>query len=725
MAETISRKSVIYDILYDFKKGNVSAAEAEKKIKGVEKSIGSFEKVAKQAATAFAGLFAIQRIAQFTQESIKLAAAAEGVRAAFNRLNRPNLLSNLRKATRNTVTDLKLMEASVRAENFKIPLERLAGFFEFAQKRARATGESVDYLVESIINGIGRKSTLVLDNLGISAVQLQEELKKTGDFGQAAANIIEREMKKAGDAGETAADKMEQFMVAIENLKLQIGELLLPAFTESLGDLTKVLNKLGDETESTTKKIANLISYFAIGDNPISAWFKRVTGISKFTSQIEKTSDGIQELKNRARELGVDYHGLVDPLGKLTQAGEDFVLNNRIVIEGLEDTKIAADATAKSYINLAAVISQFNSTVDDSINEKIILNINALNQQIDFFEKKVAETDISTKSGREQITLYQREIAKLKKQIEDILEPYKDLQKAINDFSKNVQDETKLIIENKNAIFDLTDAYKKYLEIVNNPPSVPKQEKKLEKDQELRDEINKETIDGARQTFATIKEITDAQYSYELNALNNKLANQQISQEEYNRQVQQLNKQKAENDLAYTITEIAINSGLAIAKAVAQAQDVGFPAAIPATIAAIASVLAGIGQAYAAVKQVQSFAEGTEFLERGKNKAGKDTIPIMANEGEAIIPTDRNLEEPGLAKAWIDGDLDRYIYRNYVMPELMKSTGKKNGEKDYTEKFYRQYLATQEQTSKQVSLLKSIDSKLKSGSDYRSRYGRA
>ena len=57
-----------------------------------------------------------------------------------------------------------------------MPIENLASLFEFATQRAADTGEAVDYIVESLFRVYGRKSSLVLDNLGISAIQLRDEL---------------------------------------------------------------------------------------------------------------------------------------------------------------------------------------------------------------------------------------------------------------------------------------------------------------------------------------------------------------------------------------------------------------------------------------------------------------------------------------------------------------------------------------------------------------------
>ena len=193
------------------------------------KALGSFQ--FKFNALGNIAANAVSRITQGLQQAIKesimLAAKAEGVEAAFRSLNKPGLLSALQKATRGTVDNLTLMQKAVQARNFKIPLEQLATYFEFATNRAIQTGESVDYLVESIITGIGRKSVLVMDNLGISAVELQEEVKKVGDFGAAAGIIIQRELEAAGHVADTTATKIANIKTIWENVKTEFGQFIL------------------------------------------------------------------------------------------------------------------------------------------------------------------------------------------------------------------------------------------------------------------------------------------------------------------------------------------------------------------------------------------------------------------------------------------------------------------------------------------------------------------
>jgi len=199
----------------------------DKSLDKSKKSVNKFGKTIKRIGGLIAGAFAVRAIVNFGKEVVQLAAKAKGVETAFNKLNKPDLLKNLRAATRGTVDDLTLMQKAVQAKNFKIPLDQLATYFQFATNRAIETGESVDYLVDSIITGIGRKSVMIMDNLGISAVELQEETKRLGDFGAAAGAIIAREMGNAGDVADTTATKIARITTKWENLKKRVGEALI------------------------------------------------------------------------------------------------------------------------------------------------------------------------------------------------------------------------------------------------------------------------------------------------------------------------------------------------------------------------------------------------------------------------------------------------------------------------------------------------------------------
>lgn len=185
-------------------------------------------------ATKLAGLLGQQasKLKDFALESaragVEMAEQADGVTKAFNAMDNPNLLDNLRKATKGTVNDVQLMTAAVQANDFRIPLEDLGKYLEFAQLKAQQTGQSVDYMTNSIVTGLGRKSPLILDNLGISAAEISEKTKETGDFMKAVAEIVDTQLAAAGETYISAADRAAQKTVELQNAQKALGDEILP-----------------------------------------------------------------------------------------------------------------------------------------------------------------------------------------------------------------------------------------------------------------------------------------------------------------------------------------------------------------------------------------------------------------------------------------------------------------------------------------------------------------
>ena len=157
------------------------------------------------------------------QQSIELARQGEGIRIAFERLNRPDLLDKLKEATHGTVSELELMKQAVKFNDFKLNLDEMGTLLAFAQQKAKDTGQSVDYMVDSIVTGLGRQSLMILDNLGLSAAQIKERMKETGDMTSAVASIIKDQMSEAGEYVETAADRAARAAADATNEMERLG----------------------------------------------------------------------------------------------------------------------------------------------------------------------------------------------------------------------------------------------------------------------------------------------------------------------------------------------------------------------------------------------------------------------------------------------------------------------------------------------------------------------
>lgn len=205
-------------------KGNAkSIAELAKGEGTISVMMGNlFTKMAEWAGNTLA------KMKDIALEGVEMAASADGVTRAFRAMDDGTMLDKLRKATKDTVTDLDLMKAAVQAKDFRIPLEDLGKYLQFAQLKAQQTGQSVDYMTQSIVTGLGRKSVMILDNLGLSAAEINEEMSKTGDFMSAVAAIVDKQLVAAGDNYVSAADRAMQKSVEFKNAQRELGETLLP-----------------------------------------------------------------------------------------------------------------------------------------------------------------------------------------------------------------------------------------------------------------------------------------------------------------------------------------------------------------------------------------------------------------------------------------------------------------------------------------------------------------
>ncbi len=274
--------------LKDFRRGISNIDRSLSKMSGGFSALGA----------TIGASFAVDVIKEFISESVELGATMEGVRGAFERFASPDTMNLLRDAVSGTVDDLKLMQMAVRAKNFKIPMDVLAKGLQFATQRAMETGESVDYLVESFVIGLGRESVKILDNLGISTLEIQRKTKELGDMTTAVGAIMDEEFAKAGERIVTTSMKVDQQRASITNLKTAIGEKLLPVYSAflngTLNGLENINFILNDQEKGYKRLFVAARSYYNatkfgldLVTNPLKA-FKSLLGETK--EEVEETA---------------------------------------------------------------------------------------------------------------------------------------------------------------------------------------------------------------------------------------------------------------------------------------------------------------------------------------------------------------------------------------------------------------------------------------------------
>jgi hypothetical protein len=303
--------------------------------------------------------FAVDIIQQFAAESIELASKMEGVEAAFNRLNDPNLLDNLRKATAGTVDDLTLMQTAVKAENFRIPMDTLAKGLEFAQRRAQATGESVDYMVDSFVTGLGRQSVKILDNLGISAAELKERMEGGADMAQAVGAIMDEEFEKVGERVTTTSMKVDQQRASVTNLKTEIGEKLLPVYSAFLSQTNKGLTKINfilDDKEKGYKRLfVAAKSYFDITK----------FGLDLVTNPLKAVLSLFGETKEEVEAVSVEFN---KGLPSITAWADKFDAMQTQADEGAKKQREAVESYNNKLKELLPTLRQVGYEIDQAFN---------------------------------------------------------------------------------------------------------------------------------------------------------------------------------------------------------------------------------------------------------------------------------------------------------------------------------------------------------------------
>lgn len=367
-------------------------AGLQRELSKASAELGMFGKgmsaISSQIQTAFAGI-GIAAAANFTLEVSKLAGEAEGVKAAFDKLpGSIKLMDDLKRATGGTVSELDLMKRAVMASNFGISLKALPKLLEFATVRAKQTGQSVDYLVDSIVTGIGRKSKLILDNLGISAVQLTEALggastaaSSIEQVADAVGGIAARELERMGSLTDNASTKLDKLSASFINLKVWLGDV-----ANSTGILGTAVDHLGKTMDVTANESI-----------PLWAKWLNVVTLGAASAELKQYSLLQTQIKVRAeskkqaqitREVDkafIEFKGNIDAYSKAIQTH----IYRTELLDAFTKKLTATEQKRGDGIETIASLEEKLKTVEED--RKLLAGSNLIqaNQEIKLIEEKI------------------------------------------------------------------------------------------------------------------------------------------------------------------------------------------------------------------------------------------------------------------------------------------------------------------------------------------------
>lgn len=426
--------------------------DLKKSMRKASNDIDNFSKGVKKIGGVIATAFSVREVGAFVLQVSKLAGQAEGVSAAFNRLpNSIQLMNQLKQATGGTVSELELMKRSVMASNFDISLKALPQLLEFATVRARQTGQSVDYLVDSIVTGIGRKSKLILDNLGISAVQLTEALggasaasASIGEVADAVGKIAAENLKKMGSLTDDAAVKTDRLAAEWENLKVQLGQAAnssgLPKLMQFFSEFANLLSvSMGGRTNNPIEELnvaLNLINA-NLDSNMLPQWLEEAQKLAKAAgTEIVKLGNGVYALNEKAgpnNQKGDNVFALFNDATKTQKAVKNIAffeeqiksLNEEIKLAGsqsqikkfqkeIKDAELEIDKLLGklNFVGAKSVAIKPINKPDAPDAKSITQMISAMGYEAESIDKKFSSVEearkkiehfgISTKKGLEQ-----------------------------------------------------------------------------------------------------------------------------------------------------------------------------------------------------------------------------------------------------------------------------------------------------------------------------------
>ena len=199
---------------------NEKLAEIKEDVEGVGDSLGKIKENFTEVFETLGIALGAEELVEFGKDLLEIAAKASGVERAFTKIgDTTGVIDKMREATKGMMTDMDLEKLAVEANEFSVPLSKLPLLLTFAAERARDTGKDVTDLTTKLVEGLGKKGSRSLNELGISSKEFNDELKVTPDRVDAIANIITRRMADAGDAVDNLGDRVEQQKIKWESFK--------------------------------------------------------------------------------------------------------------------------------------------------------------------------------------------------------------------------------------------------------------------------------------------------------------------------------------------------------------------------------------------------------------------------------------------------------------------------------------------------------------------------
>jgi len=509
-------------------KAKSSLAQLEKSFKGVEQAGKTMSDLGKKISLGvttpvLGASAALLSFGNQAQSAMQVKRAFDDVVASAGEMG-DTVLAAMQKSSRGLIANTDLMKsfnlaASLVNEQFALQLPQA---FEYLGKVSAATGTDMNYLLDSLVRGVGRLSPLILDNLGIQ-VSLTEAYEAYGrEIGKSSEALSKSEQQTAVSIAvmqklkENTASMSDEFgtagqriKTAMENAKDVIGSGLVGALDSASRKLDPVITKFGElfeEGGSLHPVIATLNDVLgkmvdAVGD--VVDWLGRLdptvvqtaTDVALFAAAmgpilivVGKLTTGIGKaipmLSSMAMHLGIvqtaslgaslAMGGILAAIGLAATAFVHFNNKAKEQVAVMNDARMAAVNAGKSFEEYAQTIYDVdnayrlenkNILTNNQYHKQLRKTLEELNEAGYVTEKVFTQLDVKAKQGN----LTTRE---LEEAVYKALQTQREVEIAIDQTAERLIEESIALAQAGTQTEYLTEEMAKFIEESENLKSL-------------------------------------------------------------------------------------------------------------------------------------------------------------------------------------------------------------------------------------------------------------
>lgn len=326
------------------------------------------------------------------------AAPLEGLQMQFDNLtqsmgiNADAMMAQLKEGSAGMISSMDLMKQFNLAQALVSDefAKNLPDAMELVSKASAATGQDMNYLMDSLVRGIGRVSPMILDNLGIQ-VSLTEAYEAYAEsIGKSAEELTKQEQQEAvriatmekltekygdmEDVSETSAAKLAQFQATMTDLKNEMGVAFLPVLTELAGLFSQLAKDIMPVVTPLVQMFAQAISGLLTTLEPIlpiiSTFIANLSEVANLFMAGDIT-EGTEKLSSAIGEMGKG----------LSEHVPDFVIAGIELIDGIVKGMVDAMPQMLDIANdiLVQMVQYFVTKAPEMMTTGLTLITNLIN----------------------------------------------------------------------------------------------------------------------------------------------------------------------------------------------------------------------------------------------------------------------------------------------------------------------------------------------------------